>query len=99
MHLAVVNQPRAVLEANRLHESPNPNPSTYALSMAYHARCGLDARIACNLYRTFSAEKQSYPQSAGLCSGMCKRAAPVTAVIDFQAEHCGLMLATLVLIA
>jgi hypothetical protein len=70
MHLAVVNQPRAALEANRLHESPNPNPSTYALSMAYHARCGLDARIAC-IYTAPFQLKSSHIHNPRACAAAC----------------------------
>lgn len=46
MHLAIANQPRAMSEASRVHELPNTNPSTYALSVAYHAGYGFDASVA-----------------------------------------------------
>jgi hypothetical protein len=44
-------------------------------------------RHSVHLYRTFSAERQSCPQSAGLSrlrSGICTRDPSVMAVIDFQ---------------
>jgi len=75
MHLAIGASHVPKFQASRVHEAPNTNPSTYALRVAYQAKYGLDASIACS-YTALPKLKSSHihsPRAYLACAAACAR--------------------------